>query len=257
MREAGYRSIAVSDRSRSSEKEICVSRIDQLDTETPVAPSYSATLWNGIAPLYDAILDHPFLVGLTDGTLDEAAFRFYVIQDARYLDGFARALSIAAARAPQSADVAMFNRHAAGAMEVERSLHEELLGAFGLDASEVRDTPPAPTTLAYTSYLLATAYSGSFAEALGALLPCYWIYWEVGKTLLATGSAHPLYARWIATYGGEEYGQIVRDVLALTERVGEGLSASERRAVTERFNLASRYEWMFWDSALKMESWPV
>ncbi|MDQ3779830.1 MAG: thiaminase II [Chloroflexota bacterium] len=234
-----------------------MSQIDSLDTEASDAPSFAATLWNGIAPLYDAILDHPFLVGLTDGTLDEAAFRFYVVQDARYLDGYARALSIAAARAPRSADVAMFNRHAAGAMEVERSLHEELLGAFGLDASEVRDTPPAPTTLAYTSYLLATAYAGSFAEALGALLPCYWIYWEVGKTLLATGSAHPLYARWIATYGGEEYGQIVRDVLALTERVGEGLSASERLVVTERFNLASRYEWMFWEMAYRQERWPL
>ncbi len=233
-----------------------MSQIDQLDTEETVAKSFSATLWSGIVPLYEAILDHPFLVGLTNGTLDEAAFRYYVVQDARYLDGYARALSIAAARAPQSADVAMFNRHAAGAMDVERSLHEELLDAFGLAAHEVRDTPSAPTTLAYTSYLLASAYSGSFAEALGAVLPCYWIYWEVGKALLATGSSHPLYGRWIATYGGEEYGQVVRDVLALTDQIGQDLSVADRAAMTERFNVSGRYEWMFWEMAYRQERWP-
>ena len=78
-----------------------------------------------------------------------------------------------------------------------------------------------PTTLAYTSYLLRSCHQGSFAEGLAAVLPCYWIYAEVGTALLARGSPDPLYARWIATYGGEEFGRIVADVLAVVDRVGE------------------------------------
>lgn len=35
--------------------------------------------------------------------------------------------------------------------------------------ANVARTPVAPTNLAYTSYLIATAYGGSFAELLGAV----------------------------------------------------------------------------------------
>ena len=105
------------------------------------------------------------------------------MQDALYLREFARALSVAAARAPRDDWLVMFNEHAAGAIKVERALHEGFFREFGLGAAEVAATPLAPTNLAYTSYLLAVAYASPFAEAVAALLPCYWIYWEVGKAL--------------------------------------------------------------------------
>ncbi len=217
----------------------------------------TALLWSGIEDVYAEILGHPFVRGLGDGSLDEAAFRFYVVQDAHYLTGFARALSIASARAPREADVAMFAEHAAGAIAVERSLHEGFFRDFGLTEAEVAATPPAPTNLAYTSYLLATAYGGSFPEALGAVLPCYWIYWEVGKVLLERGSPHPLYRRWIDTYGGEEFAAVVRAVLELTDRIGPELSEPERERVARHFAVTARYEWMFWDMGLRQEAWPV
>jgi thiaminase/transcriptional activator TenA len=127
----------------------------------------------------------------------------------------------------------------------------------GLDADEVAATPIAPTNLAYTSYLLAAAYGGSFAEALGALLPCYWIYWEVGKAPLEQGSPNPLYARWIDTYGGEDFGAVVEEVLALTNRIGAELGDAERERVRAHFVTTSRYEWMFWEMGYRRERWPV
>jgi thiaminase (transcriptional activator TenA) len=214
-------------------------------------------LWAHIDETFHAILAHPFITGLTDGSLPEAAFRFYVVQDALYLTRYARALSICAARAPQERDIAMFSEHASGAIAVERSLHEEFFADFALSTEEVAATPLAPTNLAYTSYLLATAYGGSFAEALGAVLPCYWIYWEVGKALIDRGSPHPHYRRWIDTYGGESFAGIVGDVLALTERIGQELSATERQAMTAHVVITSRYEWMFWDMGYRQEQWPI
>ncbi len=224
---------------------------------TAAAGSFSTELWSGIEGVYAAILDHPFLAGLTDGSLDREAFEFYVVQDAHYLREYARALSVAAARAPAEADIAMFNDHAAGAIAVERSLHEAFFVDFGYGEDEVARTPMAPTNLAYTSYLLATAYGGSFADLLGAVLPCYWIYWEVGKALLPHGSPDPLYARWIETYGGDEFADVVRSVLALTDRLGPELSAAERERAARHFNATSRYEWMFWEMGYRRESWPV
>jgi thiaminase/transcriptional activator TenA len=121
----------------------------------------------------------------------------------------------------------------------------------------VQQAEMAPTNRAYTSYLLATCYGGSFPEALAAVLPCYWIYWEVGKDLLERGSPDPLYSRWIDTYGGEEFGDIVAQVLALTDRVGAGVSNGERDRMREHFVTTSRYEWMFWDAGWRQETWPV
>jgi thiaminase (transcriptional activator TenA) len=210
-------------------------------------------LWNGIAGTYRAILAHPFLTGLTDGSLPGEAFAFYVLQDALYLREYARALAMVAAKAPAAAPIEMFARHAAQAISVERQLHGSLLADLGVHPGQAAE--PAPANLAYTSYLLATAATGSYAEGVGAVLPCYWIYWEVGKHLLERGSPDPRYQRWIGTYGGEEFGATVREVLAVTDELT--LTASERAAVHRHFQVTARYEWMFWDMAYRCESWPT
>jgi thiaminase (transcriptional activator TenA) len=223
----------------------------------PAGRTFAGELWASIGDVYAAILEHPFVVGLSDGSLDREAFAFFVVQDAHYLRGYARALSVAAARAPAEADIAMFAQHAAGAIAVERELHESFFREFGLSEQDVADTPVAPTNLACTSYLLASAYGGSFAELLGAVLPCYWIYWEVGKALLERGSPDPLYQRWIDTYGGEEFAAVVHAVLELTDRIAPDLSPAERRQLAQRFRTSSRYEWMFWDMGHRREGWPI
>ena len=94
------------------------------------SPRFTRELWSHIGVIFEAILAHPFIQGLTDGSLPRAAFRFYVVQDALYLREFARALSIAAAKAPEDGDIAMFNTHAAEAIQVERQLHEGFFKAF-------------------------------------------------------------------------------------------------------------------------------
>jgi len=219
--------------------------------------SFTGELWTEMAPIYAAILRHPFLAGLTDGSLPRESFVFYAVQDALYLREFARALSLAAARAPRDAWIIMFNEHAAGALPVERSLHESFFKEFALTEADVAATPLAPTNLAYTSYLLAVAYGSPFHEALAALLPCYWIYWEVGKELERAGSADPLYKRWIGTYASEEFGSVVRAVLSATDQVAEGLGPPAREAMKAHFVATSRYEWMFWDMGLRREAWPT
>lgn len=222
-----------------------------------MAEMLTRRLWGSIDGIFKEILAHPFIEGLTDGSLKSDAFCFYVVQDALYLRDFARALAICGAKAPEEETIKMFCEHAAGAIAVERQLHEGFFTEFGLSEDEVRTTPMAPTNLAYTSYLLAVGYSGSFPAALGAVLPCYWIYWEVGKTLLDQGSPNRLYQRWIDTYGGDEFADIVRAVLALADSLGERLSSEEEQMVTDHFVTTARYEWMFWDMGYRQERWPI
>ena len=222
-----------------------------------VSDSFSAELWQGAAGIYDAILAHPFLTGLTDGSLPHDAFAFYVVQDAIYLQGYAQALAAVASRAATPAQTEMFARHAADAIAVEKTLHGSLLADLGIDPVSARQAEPAPANLAYTSYLLATVSTGSYAEGVGAVLPCYWIYAEVGRELLRRGSPDRRYQQWIDTYGSEEFGAVVQQVIDVVDELGPGLGTPERDRVHRHFRTTSRYEWMFWDMGYRQETWPV
>lgn len=222
-----------------------------------MSAAWSGWLWDGATHVYTAILDHPFLTGLSDGTLPPARFAHYLAQDMHYLGDYARALAVVAARAPTHADCALLASHAAQTAEVEIALHAHLLPELGVSGDELSASPKSPTTQAYMSYLLATAYGGSFADGLAAVLPCYWIYQRVGVHLVAQGSPDPRYQRWIDTYAGDEFAATVAEVLALADRIGADLPEPQALRAREHFLVTARYEWMFWDAAWRLESWPV
>jgi thiaminase/transcriptional activator TenA len=214
-------------------------------------PPWSAQLWRLMEPIYDEIRQHPFLTGLSDGTLAPDAFARYLRQDGHYLRDYARVLAVLGAKAPTGADAALLARHSAATAEVELAGNDALLAELGATA----DADVTPTTRAYTSYLLATAYGGSFAEGLAAVLPCYWIYARVGTALAADGSPRPAYRQWINTYAGKEFAVLVNEVVELVDRVGPQLGALEKERAQQHLVVATRYEWMFWDAAYTGERW--
>ncbi len=204
-----------------------------------------------------AILQHPFVSGLADGALDPAAFGYYLAQDAKYLHSYARALAAVAAKAPDPADTATIAGHAAGAIQAELALHSVLLPQLQLDPSLVVATAAAPTTLAYTSYLIATTHNGSFLDGLAAVLPCYWIYAEVGDFLGERGSPDARYQRWIDTYASANFRTVVAEVLAIVDRAGTTAGSTEKAHAETHTAVTTRYEWMFWDAAYRSETWPA
>ncbi len=219
--------------------------------------SWSAQLWSLLAPVEAALLTHPFLAGTADGTLPPAAFTGYLVQDAHYLADYARTLALLAARAEHLVDTAVLARHAAGTVDVELALHAELLAAVGVSPAAVAGTPTSPTTHAYTRHLLATAAVGSLADGVAAVLPCFWLYARVGAALAAAGSPDPRYQRWVDSYAGPAFASVVEEVLALVDRTGTGLTGAQRARAEEGALISARYEWMFFDAALRQERWPV
>ncbi|TAM93109.1 MAG: thiaminase II [Jatrophihabitans sp.] len=219
--------------------------------------NWSERLWAPAQDTYAAILAHPFLAGLTDGSLPRARFAYYLAQDVHYLRDYARALALVGARAPNHHIGAMFATHAAEAVAAELALHEQILPQLGVDPAALDAIPASPTTTAYTSYLLATGYGSGFADGLAAVLPCYWIYQRVGDTLAGQGSPDRLYQRWIDTYAGDRFAATVDAVLAVVNETGPGLSDEDRRRAGRHFCTTARYEWMFWDAAWRQEAWPI
>jgi thiaminase (transcriptional activator TenA) len=226
-------------------------------TAAQVRPGWTGRLWAEIEPIYDAILDHPFIKGLTSGELDVNSFVQFISQDTHYLQDYVRTLLTLAAKSPDFEVTKMLTTHAAAAATAETGLHAELMTDLGRDPAELLAFDVRPTTRAYTTFLVATVFSGSFADGLAAVMPCFWIYAEVGKQLKKAGSPNPVYQRWIDSYGSDDYLHEVNLALDLTDRVGLGLGAEAEAAARQHFRTASRYEWMFWDAAHRQEAWPV
>lgn len=214
-----------------------------------------AALERTIEPVVEAILRHPFVCGLADGSLPHDAFRRFLLQDGLFLGDFARGLAIAAARAHDPVDVRLLCDHAAEALEVERALHVQLKERLGVGDAEVASVQPSPTCLGYGSFVIRACSVGRRAEGLAALAPCYLVYRRVGAELAATGSPEPAYAEWIATYDGDVFGAATDALAGACDRAFAGLDAPATASALAHALTAARYEWMFWDSALRDEAW--
>ncbi|AQS47338.1 thiaminase II [Thioclava nitratireducens] len=217
--------------------------------------SFAQDLAQATAPLRRQIHDMPFNRELAEGSLDRETFQGYIIQDAHYLEGFARALALAAAKAPDAPTVAQLAGSAAGAIAVERELHAHYMGLFGVSAEDFARIEPSAACDHYVSFLLRSAAIGDFSEAVAALLPCFWIYRDIGREIAQVSGAENPYAAWIATYSGEAFDQSVTRMLELTDRLGAIADAPVRALMHRAFARSCWHEWRFWDSAYRGESW--
>lgn len=225
----------------------------------PPADGFCAKAWQHTLRLQQAIVEHPFNVALTDGTLDRERFTFYIVQDARYLVGFAQALAAAASRTAHADDAAFLAGSAQAALIEERRLHAGYLKEFGLSESDASAVPTSPSCLAYTSFLRACALTEPYPVLVAAILPCFWVYQHVGSAILeATGGAsdHP-YHRWIETYADEEFAAAVLAARQLTDRVAAAADETTLAGMLAVFTRATEYEWLFWNSAWTLEQWPT
>ena len=216
--------------------------------------SWTETAWNKGNKIYEQIISMPFNQELAKGTLELEQFKFYIAQDSLYLADFGRALSIIAARAHHTDHMLEFIRFAEGAVVVEKALHASYFKQFGVSEG----IPASPSCQLYTQYLLNKAALDQVEVAMAAVLPCFWIYKRVGDHIFQNQTAQDNpYQEWINTYAGEEFGGIVERAIRICDEVAQSCSPSQREAMTEAYLMASKLEWMFWDSAYRLEEWPV
>jgi thiaminase/transcriptional activator TenA len=208
--------------------------------------------WQRTTGLRAAIHSLPFNRELAAGTLDKARFQFYIEQDAQYLEQYSRILAMAGARGPDGATLRLFAESALEAVAVEQALHAQYLSEFGSAAAE-----PSPDCLGYTSFLLATAYHEPWEVLMTAVLPCFWIYWDVGNAIAREAAAENRYRAWIDTYSDEGFGNAVRAVIAATDTAAAGASAALRDRMMTAFIRSTQYEYLFWEGAYQLRRWPV
>ncbi len=213
---------------------------------------FSDELWESIGPIRTAIDELPLLTGMEDGTLPRDVFTYYLAQDAHYLASFGRVLAAAASQSDRSEELLFWAGSARTTILVERELHAAHVPDF-------EALPKSPTCTAYTSYLFSLAADGCYPALVAGLLPCFWIYDDVGRRLgerVGELGGHP-YGDWIGTYGDPEFAAATRQARGILDALADTAGEDTRRRMAEAFTTATRYEWMFWDAAWRKERWPV
>ncbi len=150
-----------------------------------------------------------------------------------------------------------FARAAETAIVVERALHGGFFRDYGITPEDFAATPLSPSCDHYVSWLLATAWGEPYETVLGALLPCFWIYAEIGRDILGRASLDNRYRAWIDTYAGEDFAVEVAAMIAATDAAAEGTSPLLRARMQAAFAQATRLEYLFWDGAYRDAAWPV
>ena len=202
--------------------------------------TFSSNLWEANQDLAEACLQHPFVQGIADGTLDRQKFAYYVGQDAFFLEAFARAYSIAAAKVPNFSDFLTFHSLAGGVLQ-ELKLHEGYAAQWGID---LRCIKPGVATRRYTDFLLATAWSGDVGLTAAAMSPCMRLYAFLGKQLALNGIPTHQYSDWIRTYNSDDFLPLTQQLDGLVDSY-----ASQTALVESTYRYAMFCEQDFFQAA--------
>ena len=221
-------------------------------TAAPDAGAFSSSLWAGIAGQRAAIFELDFIKELLAGTLPPDHFAYYLAQDGHYLGAYSRVLAHASALAPTEAEQQFWAQGAQNCLAVELELHKEWLNNHPWQWSM------GPVTKHYVDHLAAAAFGGSYGEVVAAVLPCYWLYAEVGKVLHAQylalddaasgpSGGHP-YGNWLAAYADEAFAEATRTAVGIADAAARRGSAAERERMRTAFMHSAQYEVDFFDA---------
>ena len=205
---------------------------------------------------WQAYVDHEFVRRMGDGSLPQAAFRHYLVQDYLFLIHFARAYALAVYKGTTLEEMRSAYEGLKAILDVEMDLHVGLCGEWGLTPADLEAAPESRATMAYTRFVLETGLRGDLLDLHVALAPCVIGYAEIGRALAskagALDEANP-YRVWIAEYSGGAY-QSVADAArkTLDDLAARSLTEERFPQLVKIFGQATRLEADFWQMGLTL-----
>lgn len=229
---------------------------DELDVVTPwIEPAgpWTKMLWDLSVPVMREMWALPFIEGLRDDTLSQWDFTAYQRQDAFYLDRYAQALTMLAAKSYRPADRVHWGHGGAGAIEVEQALHRDWLSTHRQpDLVDAAQMPITPITTSYTDFLLARTAIDSYVVGASAVLPCYWLYAEIGLKLTKFNHPDHTYNAWLTLYGDTDFVDATRESIRIVEELMAEASPADRQRATRAYLGACIWEREFFDQTSRM-----
>lgn len=206
-------------------------------------------------PVWRKIVEHPFVVELYEGELPIKKFKFYILQDYHYLITAMKNFGIIVSKAPSVESMKEVIEILQLEAQSEFEGYKEFLGRLGHTIQEASEMEPIPASVSYSSFLLSTSSLNTYAEAITAVLPCFWSYAEIAahhRDKLKRNE-NELYKEWAGVYYTEDYLHVVEKIKTLVNEAGKENSYEKLKTV---FLTASRYEFMFWDAVYRRTEWP-
>ncbi len=223
-------------------------------------PPFARECMDHAQDAWGASFEHPFVRELAAGTLDPELFRFYQMQDARYLEAFSDACAIISTRCVDPVDKLWFIDGARLALVVEGQLHAGYGQKLGYGPADIAALELTPSNQAYQDHMISSAVRGTLVEAIAAITPCPWLYIEVGQNLereFGTPSDDHPYADWLRMYSDPAFNDYMDRLLGLLQRAAEAHDDGARTRAKIAFLTSVQYEWMFWQQAWERQEWPV
>lgn len=218
---------------------------------------YSNILKKQAQPILQSQYEHPFVKKLGDGSLDINKFQFYMIQDSLYIVEYARAMAWVAPLMPDVQNIMAMLDAAKESFKIESMLKEQYFEKFGITLDDALRTEIAPTNKAYIDHLFRYTRTGNLAEGMAAIIPCGWIYVEIGHHFTHNRQIpedHP-YKDWLLTYAVPEFREMVNWWFDILDGAVEGFPQRELDRIRDIFITSCRYESMFWEMGWNQTEW--
>lgn len=205
----------------------------------------SVQAWELSASIINAIKNHPFNQELMSGKLSRDKFTYYIEQDSLYLNDFSRCHAILATKAPPSYTQIFLKFSEYTLLAEQDAVHHFFKELF--DFKSTHQTTPA--TLCYTNYLLRTCLMEPVEVGIAAVLPCFWVYRDIGLYIAQSSANNNPYARWIETYSSDDFGQAVNQAIVIFDELGLQTTEAIRQKMLDAFYKSTCFEWHFWNDA--------
>ena len=204
---------------------------------------------------WEQSLHHPFVQGIVKGDLPFETFKNYILQDIYYLKHYGKIHAIAASQAEDFKITAILADKARFTAEAELTVHKEHAEILNITQEDMDQFKPAPTAYAYTSHLYRATMFGNLAYTVAAILPCYWLYADIGIVYQHATPEKEIYRNWIGFYASDRFQESTNQMIDLLNSIVEDLSEKEKEKVKEQFVLAKEYELQFWEMSYTFETW--
>lgn len=204
--------------------------------------------------IWESYNNHPFVMGIQNGTLSKEKFRYYIMQDFLYLKDYAKTFAVGVAKAESIETAKLFAKYIE-VMNGELDVHSGYMAKFNVTQEEIDDMKPSLDNMSYTSYMLRVAYEEGETEILAAILSCAYSYEVIAKKIVANNPNSvndDFYGDWITGYASEEYADGNAVLLDTLNTLTENYTEERICHLIDIFVVCSRYELSFWQMAWEM-----
>ncbi|MEA1932039.1 MAG: TenA family protein [Euryarchaeota archaeon] len=229
-----------------------------LDSYTAYAtataePRFTDWLRARAEPAWTEATTHRFTDELGAGTLNDEAFRRYLVQDYAFVGTLVSVFGHAVGQAPSMAAKRRLIEFLDVITDDENDFFERSFDAIDVPAAERTDPEPTETTAAMIDLLEAAANRGGYAETLAVLVPAEWIYLTWATAEADDRPAAFYFDEWIDLHANPGFVSFVEWLRGQLDDVGPTLSPRQQQRVARLFKRTVELEVTFFDAAYEDE----